>query len=465
MLADLNWELNSSEGSERALARATDFGGELDASEAAPMDRDDGADSRAAPAMPGQREAAGAQRKRRFDRFRDRIMFPIRNPRGQVIGFGGRVLDKSEPKYMNSPETPLFSKGRELYGLFEARQALRQTDCAIVVEGYMDVVMLAQHGVNNAVATLGTATTPDHVQKLLRLVDRVVFAFDGDAAGRKAAWRALEACLPKVVDTKRIDFLFLPAEHDPDSYVREFGQRGFEALLDQAMPLSEFLVTELSRRSNVDSAEGRAQLLAQARPLLQATPPIALRLQLIHRIAEVGRIATGELDAYLRQGTSRAGAALRADAAPDSDVARRQARTPVRDKRGPMSLFTKIRVLTAQHPSLAKATLAPDFLQTEVLAWIERIAALPDGSSFAGLSEALRTENPALADQIVQEINSAAALSDCGIDEARTEFEAAILKLREEGLQREKKALADRGLASPEDRERFQFLLTIRLGG
>src|SRR5690606_23134484 len=152
-------------------------------------------------------------RKRRYDRFRDRIMFPIRNPRGQVIGFGGRVLERGEPKYLNSPETPVFSKGRELYGLYEARDAIRAEDCVIVVEGYMDAVMLAQHGVANAVATLGTATTADHVRKLLRLVDRVVFAFDGDAAGRKAAWRALEASLPHASDTKRIDFLFLPPEH------------------------------------------------------------------------------------------------------------------------------------------------------------------------------------------------------------------------------------------------------------
>ncbi|HMS81640.1 MAG TPA: DNA primase, partial [Burkholderiaceae bacterium] len=162
-------------------------------------------------------------RRKRYDRFRDRVMFPIRNPRGQTIGFGGRVLGQGEPKYLNSPETPVFSKGRELYGLFEGRDAIRAADCVIVVEGYMDVVMLAQHGVGNAVATLGTATTAQHVHKLLRLVDRVVFAFDGDAAGRRAAWRALEACLPLAADTKRIDFLFLPPEHDPDSFVRERG--------------------------------------------------------------------------------------------------------------------------------------------------------------------------------------------------------------------------------------------------
>src|SRR5690606_35555616 len=155
-----------------------------------------------------------AEKRRRYDRFRDRIVCPNRKPRGQVIGFGGRVLDRGEPKYLDSPEPAVFSKGRELYGLHEARDALRREGFAVVVEGYMDVVMLAEHGVGNAVATLGTATTGDHVRKLLRLVDRVVFAFDGDAAGRKAAWRALRNCLPHASDIKRIDFMFLPPEHD-----------------------------------------------------------------------------------------------------------------------------------------------------------------------------------------------------------------------------------------------------------
>lgn len=406
--------------------------------------------------------------KRRFDRFRDRIMFPIRNPRGQVIGFGGRVLDKSEPKYMNSPETPLFSKGRELYGLFEARQSLRQTDCAIVVEGYMDVVMLAQHGVPNAVATLGTATTPEHVQKLLRLVDRVVFAFDGDAAGRKAAWRALEACLPKASDTKRIDFLFLPSEHDPDSYVREFGKAGFEQFMNNALPLSEFLVSELASRSSVETAEGRAQFLAAARPLVLAMPPIALRLQLVHRLAEWARIATGELNSYLQQGAGLVAQTAqfnspRRGSAPLSAPDQRAGRVPMRAALRPTNLFTKVRVLTALHPVLAKMDIDPSFLRGEVLGWLERIARLPAGSSFAGLTEQLRMENNDLAEQIANEVSTAAALSECGIDEARQEFAGAILKLREEGLELEKKALAERGLASPEDRARFQFLLTMRL--
>ena len=166
--------------------------------------------------------------RKRYDRFRDRIMFPIRSVQGDVIGFGGRVLDKGEPKYLNSPETPVFSKGRELYGLHEARAAVRQRGYALVVEGYMDVVALAQSGFGNAVATLGTACTAEHVQKLFRFTEAVVFSFDGDAAGRRAAGRALEASLPHASDTRNIKFLFLPAEHDPDSYVRERGAAAFE---------------------------------------------------------------------------------------------------------------------------------------------------------------------------------------------------------------------------------------------
>src|SRR5690606_28058410 len=177
---------------------------------------------------------------RRYDRFRERIMFPIRNARGALAGFGGRIIGKGEPKYLNSPETSLFSKGRELYGLWEARGAIRKEGCVLVVEGYMDVVGLAQHGVENAVATLGTATTPDHVQKLLRASDKVVFSYDGDKAGRKAAWRALQACLPQMRDDVSVRFLFLPAEHDPDSYIREHGDKAFRAAMDSAVSLSRF---------------------------------------------------------------------------------------------------------------------------------------------------------------------------------------------------------------------------------
>ena len=242
----------------------------------------------------GDEDTNEADRKR-YDRFRDRIMFPIRSVQGEVIGFGGRVLDKGEPKYLNSPETPVFSKGRELYGLHEARAALRQRGYALVVEGYMDVVALAQSGFGNAVATLGTACTAEHVQKLFRFTDSVVFSFDGDAAGRRAAGRALEASLPHATDTRSVRFLFLPTEHDPDSYVREFGAEAFEACVNAAVPLSRQIAEVAGAGQELDTAEGRAHMLANAKPLWSALPDGALKRQLLGELAGIGRLETGEL--------------------------------------------------------------------------------------------------------------------------------------------------------------------------
>ncbi|PKO56611.1 MAG: DNA primase, partial [Betaproteobacteria bacterium HGW-Betaproteobacteria-21] len=179
---------------------------------------------------------------RRYDRFRHRIMFPIHDRRGRIIAFGGRVLDGGEPKYLNSPETPLFEKGRELYGLFLAQKAIRDASYALVVEGYMDVVALAQFGVENAVATLGTATTPHHINTLLRHTERIVFCFDGDAAGRRAAWRALENALEVLRDDTTLAFLFLPTEHDPDSFIRSEGADAFRKAAVNAMPLASVLL-------------------------------------------------------------------------------------------------------------------------------------------------------------------------------------------------------------------------------
>jgi len=223
---------------------------------------------------------------KRYDRFRDRVMFPILNQRGLVIGFGGRVIAAEDnPKYMNSPETPVFEKGRELYGLPQARDAIRAANRVVVVEGYMDVVMLAQHGVQNAVATLGTATTPAHVQKLLRQADEIVFCFDGDAAGRRAAWHALETSLETLADHKAVRFLFLPAEHDPDSFVREFGRAAFAAKLDEAEPLSAYLLRELKGRADLATLEGRSKLIAEAKPLVKRLAAPALRVQLVKALA------------------------------------------------------------------------------------------------------------------------------------------------------------------------------------
>lgn len=225
---------------------------------------------------------------RRYDRFRDRVMFPIRNVRGEVIGFGGRVIDQGEPKYLNSPETPVFVKGRELYGLYEARQALRQHGYALVVEGYMDVVALAQLGFPNAVATLGTACTAEHVHKLLRFTDTLVFSFDGDAAGRRAAVRALEAALPHASDTRTIKFLFLPPEHDPDSYIREHGRDAFALCVADAVPLSRQLLDTARQGLDLSTAEGRAHLLAAAKPLWNQLPDGVLKQQILADLAQAG---------------------------------------------------------------------------------------------------------------------------------------------------------------------------------
>lgn len=238
------------------------------------------------------------QTARRYDRFRDRIMFPIRNHKGQVIGFGGRILDQGEPKYLNSPETPLFSKGNTLYGLFEARQAIRAQEYVLVCEGYMDVVALAQLGFPNAVATLGTACTANHIRLLLRQTDRIVFSFDGDAAGQRAAQRALEACLPLMSDDKEIRFLFLPTEHDPDSYVRTYGGPAFEKVIKEAMSISSFFFKIASDGHDLTTPEGRAQTHHAAKPLFLSMPPIALRSQMVRELAIRTASTAPELEAF-----------------------------------------------------------------------------------------------------------------------------------------------------------------------
>ena len=242
-------------------------------------------------------QAEGAPLKR-YDRFRDRVMFPIRNPKGQTIGFGGRILDQGEPKYLNSPETPLFSKGNTLYGLFEARQAIRAQEYVLVCEGYMDVVALAQLGFPNAVATLGTACTANHVRMLLRQTDKVVFSFDGDSAGQRAAQRALEACLPLMSDDKEIRFLFLPTEHDPDSYVRAYGAAAFEKVIQEAMSISSFFFKVASEGHDLTTPEGRAHTHHGAKPLLLSMPPIALRTQILRELAIRTNTPPAELEAF-----------------------------------------------------------------------------------------------------------------------------------------------------------------------
>jgi DNA primase len=238
---------------------------------------------------------------RHYDRFRERIMFPIRDSRGRCIGFGGRVLGQEEPKYLNSPETVLFHKGRELYGLYEARQALRNIERLVIVEGYMDVVGLARHGIDFAAATLGTATTDEHFKRLFRVSDEVHFCFDGDRAGRAAAWRALETALPQIREGRQVRFVFLPEGQDPDSYVQIEGAAGFEKAMDQALVLSDYLVEELAGQVDMKSVDGRARLAELAKPLVGRIPPGVYKELLIERLAAAVGLAAPKLQAILAQ--------------------------------------------------------------------------------------------------------------------------------------------------------------------
>ncbi len=457
-----------------------------------------------------QAPAPGAERRRRYDRFRDRIMFPIRNPRGQVIGFGGRVLDRGEPKYLNSPETAVFSKGRELYGLYEARDDLRREGCAIVVEGYMDVVMLAEHGVRNAVATLGTATTGEQVRKLLRLVDRVVFAFDGDPAGRKAAWRALRNCLPHASDIKRIDFMFLPPEHDPDSFVREHGAEGFASACAQATPLSVYMLQALREGNDLDTAEGRARMLAQAAPLIAELGAPGLRLQIQHAVAGLAGIGRDELDAYLHEAISaregpqdgrhnpssrgratwagggqgddgsdrRAGAdsgrggwrgregGPRRDGA-DWRGSRGQGRAgyvppPPRPPARRPDLERRLRLLGARYPSLATEAEGASYLSEGLAAWFAGLAALGPGADFEAACDALG----AIAPEDVRRVRDDAArdpvaLAQLGEEEARAEMRDALAQLRQRHLRAQIEALVGAGLRSEADRLKYQELMAL----
>ncbi|MFV0455080.1 MAG: DNA primase [Pseudomonas sp.] len=244
-----------------------------------------------------------AETGRSYDRFRDRVMFPIRDSRGRIIAFGGRVLGDDKPKYLNSPETPVFHKGQELYGLFEARKANRDLDEIMVVEGYMDVIALAQQGLRNAVATLGTATSDEHLKRLLRIVPSVLFCFDGDAAGRKAAWRALEATLPNLQDGKRARFLFLPDGEDPDSLVRREGTDAFRARINQhAQPLADYFFQQLSEEADPRSLEGKAHLVTLAAPLIDRIPGNHLRTLMRQRLSEITGLS-GEMLQQVAQST------------------------------------------------------------------------------------------------------------------------------------------------------------------
>jgi len=299
-----------------------------------------------------------------YDRFRHRIMFPIRDARGRTVGFGGRVIDEGEPKYLNSPETSLFHKGQELYGLYEARQALRDIPRLLVVEGYMDVVGLSQAGIHWSVATLGTATTEEHLRRLFRVTDTVVFCFDGDSAGRKAAWRALENALATLREGHQLLFLFLPEGADPDSLVREEGPEALLERLDLAMPLSDFLLETLSGQVDMDTMDGRARMAELARPLMRRIPEGIYRDLLTRRLAD--RIGLSEV---------RLASILEGDR-PQTPVFRPATRGSAQPPNRRSTLVRQAVTLILHHPGVVAGVEVPDALSDVDLAGMDLLLEL-----------------------------------------------------------------------------------------
>jgi DNA primase len=392
---------------------------------------------------------------KRYDRFRDRVMFPIHDAQGRVIGFGGRVLDGGEPKYLNSPETPVFSKGRELYGLYLARNAIRVAKRIVVVEGYMDVVALAQHGIGYAVATLGTSTTPTHVQKLLRLSDSVVFCFDGDAAGRKAAWRALENTVGELRDGKEIRFLFLPDGEDPDDFVRKRGKDAFEAALAQAAPLSQYFLTELSARHSPATAEGRAALVMAARPHLEAISAPVLGALVRRQLAELAGLQEAQLRSLVQSAHAGTGATRGAPA--------RRAFGPARR---PPSLLRALLQGLVLEPSLARRHDLPnaDTPGPEAATWNAVLSHCREATgepTTAGLVQhfAGTAHEPALADVLASATDQALPA-----DQVEVHVLAAAEKLRREAAQRAMDAMLAKPLATLTAAEREALSQRLKAG-
>jgi DNA primase len=418
---------------------------------------------------------------KRYDRFRDRIMFPILSARGEVVGFGARTLGSDEPKYLNSPETPVFSKGQELYGVFEGRQAIRESGQVWVVEGYMDVVALAQHGIGHCVATLGTATTPQHMQALLRLSDHVVFMFDGDKAGQRAAARALETALPLASEKNRIDFAFLPTEHDPDSFVREQGADALRAWASQAKPLSAWLLELASAGQSMEFAEGRAAASAEIARCLKLMPANALRAQILREAAR--RLDTTEASLLAQMGE-------RPPAAPSSPQGATTTNTNVgrsaqgmtgSGSAGPRRPWVKaapppIRLPRPVIRPLAERLLqilvrSPDWsteidddlrqelepAQAELIDWISDRVARGVGTNFAVLHEAAlaegRDHGPEAVRLFLKLAKPDAALDDLQAAdpaELRAEFDRAVARLKIRMLEEEAKRLAATVEADPQ---------------
>lgn len=403
--------------------------------------------------------------ERHYDRFRDRVMFPIRDARGRVIAFGGRIIDQGEPKYLNSPETALFHKGRELYGLFETRHSRTSLRRLLIVEGYMDVVRLHQSGIPYAVATLGTSTTPEHLKRVFRLVSEVVFAFDGDRAGRAAAWRALQHALPEAREGREMRFLFLPEGHDPDSLVGEEGREAFEARLAGALPLSEYFVRELSEQVDLSHADGRARFAESARPLVAKLPPGVYRELLIERVAEAIRLPAARLTALWSAGAKPASAAS-GDTPPPQPArtaARPRSRTPMSAGRGSLVRQAVDRLL--RYPAIASS------VTPEERAGLNRVEE-PGIELLRELLDNLRTQPAQSSGQVIQRwadrpeqeslvrlLQKDDLITDAGA--AANELRAALRKLQELADARRFEALnakvSRRGLDALDESELIEF--------
>jgi DNA primase len=400
---------------------------------------------------------------RHYDRFRDRVMFPIRDARGRVIAFGGRIIDQGEPKYLNSPETALFHKGRELYGLHETRQARVSLKRLLIVEGYMDVVRLHQSGIQYAVATLGTATTPEHLKRVFRLVSEVVFAFDGDRAGRAAAWRALQHALPEAREGREMRFLFLPEGHDPDSLVGEEGRDRFEARLAGALPLSEYFVRSLSEQTDLSHADGRARFAEAARPLLAKVPPGVYHELLLGRVAEAIKLPAARLEELWNAGAKSSAGAPDQVPASASRPRRTGARTGTSSGRGSLVRQAVDRLL--RFPAIAAS------VSTEERTELDRVEE-PGIELLRELLDNLRAQPAQSSGQVIQRwadrpeqdslvklLQKEDVIADAAT--AAAELRAALVKLSELADTRRFEALNARvgaaGMDALDESERIEF--------
>ncbi|HEV2269636.1 MAG TPA: DNA primase [Steroidobacteraceae bacterium] len=428
------------------------------------------------------RASAGGMRDgdRHYDRFRDRVMFPIRDVRGRVIAFGGRVIDRGEPKYLNSPETVLFHKGRELYALYETRRSRANLERLLVVEGYMDAVRLHQAGIPYAVATLGTATTPEHFRRIFRLVREVVFAFDGDRAGRAAAWRALQHALPEAREGREIRFLFLPEGHDPDTLVGEEGREAFERRLESTLPLSEYLVRELSEQTELSHADGKARFAESARPLVAKVPEGVYRELLTARVAEVVGLAGERLQEIWAATTARGAAAASAgagSAAGNADIQaapRKGERPHTRVSAGRGSLVRQAIARLVRFPSIAGSINGAERagLDTCEEPGIDLLRELLDDLSVRPLSlpaQVLeRWADRSGGEHLGRLLEREEVLGDAHA--AALELKATLAKLAEHAIERRLEALEARirtaglGGLTAEERQEFQVLIGKRAG-